>query len=73
MSNDSVDLRLARAEERIAWLERHVTAQDRVMLDLSRDLDRLRAELKLLGGRATLAPAGEDALPAASEERPPHY
>ena len=39
-------------EEKVAYLERHVTAQDKVMLELSDLLARVRAELKMLRERA---------------------
>ena len=38
--------RLLRLEEKIAYLERHVTAQDRAMLELTEELDALRRELR---------------------------
>jgi SlyX protein len=40
MPNERVD----RLEERIAWLERHVTAQDKAMLELHEEIERLRRE-----------------------------
>ena len=63
---------LKRLEEKIAFLERHVTEQDKVMLELGDELARLRREVKMLrdrtpSGGATAGP-GEEA-----EERPPHY
>ncbi len=62
-----------RLEEKIAYLEHHVTEQDKVMLEFSEDLARLRRELKLLAAR----PAGSDSAgtenDASNEERPPHY
>ncbi len=61
--------RLLRLEEKIAYLERHVTAQDRAMLELTEDLDALRRELRRV--RETRADAG--AAPEPADERPPHY
>ena len=61
--------RLLRLEEKIAYLERHVTAQDRAMLDLTEELDALRREL----GRVREARADAGAAPEAVDERPPHY
>ena len=59
-------------EERLAWLERHVTAQDKEMLALHDALARLRRDVAIL--RA--APAARDESPTAPptpEPRPPHY
>ncbi len=61
--------RLLRLEEKIAYLERHVTAQDRAMLELTEELDAFRREVRRL--RDARAEAGSAPEPA--EERPPHY
>lgn len=67
------DARIDRLEERLAWLERHVEEQDKVMLAQSETLDRLRAELRLLRDRAASL-SGDNAGPASpADERPPHY
>jgi len=66
MSNERID----RLEERLAWFERHVTEQDKVMLELSEDLARLRAELIALRSRGEAGGTGELLL---GDERPPHY
>ena len=63
---------LERIEERIAWLERHVTEQDRAMFEMGEELARLRKEVasllrQQLGSRNS---EGEDLGP---DERPPHY
>lgn len=68
--------RLDYVEERLAWLERHVVEQDKAMLEYSRELDRLRAEVKRLSERAGStavdgAAGGGASSPA--DERPPHY
>jgi SlyX protein len=60
--------RMERAEERIAWLERHVGEQDKVMLQLADDLARLRKELVQLRERSATG-----AAPLDPDERPPHY
>jgi SlyX protein len=67
--NDSI----RRLEEKIAYLERHVTAQDRAMLELADDVARLRRELKAL--RERQAPGDANAGPddSSMDERPPHY
>lgn len=66
MSNES--LRLARLEERLAWFERHVVEQDRAMLELAEDLNRLRAELRQVRDRGEPSTGGTP-----DSERPPHY
>lgn len=60
----------------MAFLERHVTEQDKAMLELARELEAVRRELKLLrlqqaGASAVPGVAGEGVPP--DEERPPHY
>lgn len=60
--------RIERVEDRIAWLEKHVGEQDKVMLELAGELARVRRELVTLRARTT---AG--AAPLDPNERPPHY
>lgn len=60
-------------EEKIAYLERHVTEQDKAMLEFSEELTRLRREILVLRGRLDA-----DSAPGAGggemrDERPPHY
>ncbi len=64
--------RLQRLEEKIAYLERHVTEQDKVMLELSDTLAKLRLEVRLLRERSASTGGGESELPP-KDERPPHY
>jgi SlyX protein len=61
--------RLDRLEERLSWLQRHVTEQDKAMLEQSRLLDRALAEIRLLRERASSGAPSE----SAPDERPPHY
>ncbi len=65
MTNDS----LAVLEERLAWLQRHVAEQDRAMLKLYEELDRLKQQV------ADLRKKGADRADESTEtdERPPHY
>ncbi len=60
-------------EEKIAYLEHHVTEQDKVMLELGDQLARLRREMERLGGRIGAATLPAEAGESAVEERPPHY
>lgn len=64
---------IRRLEEKIAFLEHHVTEQDKVMLEFGEELTRLKRELKLCAER--LADPGERRAegPGATDERPPHY
>ncbi len=74
MSLSSEDTRLARLEERLAWFERHVTEQDKAMLELSEMVDKLRRELLLLRDRQTAGANSSSLMDASAEqERPPHY
>jgi len=67
------DERLLRLEEKIAYLERHVTAQDKVMLELGDTLGRMRAELRLVRDRAGEGGVGREGDGERPDERPPHY
>jgi SlyX protein len=63
--------RTDRLEERLAWLERHVTEQDKAMLALHEEIARLRTELKQLRERPAASPGPGEAVE--QDERPPHY
>ncbi|MEI8089731.1 MAG: SlyX family protein [Opitutaceae bacterium] len=70
------DERSVRLEEKVAYLERHVTAQDKVMLELGDAVVRLRAELRILRERASESSSsgsGRDEGSDLKDERPPHY
>ena len=59
-------------EERLTFLQRHVEQQDRIILELSREVSKLAD--RLVGAEAKLtqsADAGDQAAPA--DERPPHW
>jgi len=59
-------------EERIAFLQRHVEQQDRVLLELSREVAKLVDRLARLEAKtAQAADATESGPPA--DERPPHW
>jgi SlyX protein len=66
------DERVERLEERVAWLQRHVTEQDKVMLEVFEKLGALERELALLRLRSTGEPSDGTPAPPA-DERPPHY
>ncbi len=65
--------RIDRLEERLAWLERHVEEQDKVILQLTETADRLRAEVRLVRERSSSGAGGEIAPGSTDNERPPHY
>ena len=66
--------RIQRLEEKIAYLERHVTEQDRAMLELVEQVEALRRELKALCERPVSGRgAHEDHVDDGQDERPPHY
>ena len=69
MANDTAE-RLDNLEVRYAFLEKHVAAQDRAMLEMADRLDRLEGRLRQLRERVE-GGAPEDNQPA--DERPPHY
>jgi SlyX protein len=59
-------------EERIAFLQRHVEQQDRVVLELSREVAKLVERLARVEAKTTAAADGPDGGPPA-DERPPHW
>jgi len=61
--------RLTKLEERYAHLQRHSTEQDKVMLELSEEVAKLRKEITSLRAQRSGDADGGD-LP---DERPPHY
>ena len=61
--------RLTILEERYAHLQRHVTQQDKAMLELTEEVARLRKEIAALRVQQASHPAPD----AAEDERPPHY
>jgi SlyX protein len=65
--------RLERLEERVAWLERHLGEQDKAMLELSEELQRLKREVAVWRERVAARDAADQAGPSPADERPPHY
>ena len=68
MANEESD-RLVTLESRYAFLEKHVAAQDRAMLEMAARLDQLEARHKQLRERLEQRSDGG----AMTDERPPHY
>ncbi|MCW5549701.1 MAG: SlyX family protein [Opitutaceae bacterium] len=69
-----MDERILRLEEKIAYLERHIVEQDRAMLELTEQVERLRAALLALRERLPESATGGGGEPASpADERPPHY
>ncbi len=64
--------RVQRLEEKVAYLERHVTEQDKAMLEMAEKLSRLTKELRALRER-TMGGASGEAPPDPAADRPPHY
>ena len=66
---------IKRLEEKIAYLERHVTEQDKAMLEMADTLTALRREMKGLRERFSQgrSPVGDDDGGEPRDERPPHY
>ena len=70
MVNDA-EARITRLEERYTHLQKHVTEQDRVILDLTERLERLGQDVARVRTDGDAAGSGGNDLPA--DERPPHY
>jgi SlyX protein len=64
---------IKRLEEKIAFLERHVTEQDKAMLELAEELAGLRREIKTLRDRTAAGSRGSNPDDDTPDERPPHY
>jgi SlyX protein len=69
MSSERID----RLEERLAWLERHVTEQDKEMLAQHEELARLRREFELMRARLTESDSSPEVGSSPEDDRPPHY
>ncbi len=61
-----------RLQERLAWLEKHVQEQDKAMLEMADELQRVRKLLLQVRDRLGSGAGGEEGGTDA-EERPPHY
>lgn len=67
-----MDPSLRDLEERLAFLQRHVEQQDRVVLELSRELAKLSE--RLARAEARLRQSADDAGQGPpADERPPHW
>jgi uncharacterized coiled-coil protein SlyX len=68
---DPVAQRSIELEARFSWLERHVAEQDKVILELADELNRLKREAQEV--RRRLKEAGEADTEIEPEAPPPHY
>jgi uncharacterized coiled-coil protein SlyX len=67
-----MDDRQRALEERLTFLQRHVEQQDRIILELSREVSKLSERLARTEAKVTqTADAGDQGPPA--DERPPHW
>ena len=69
----SLETRLLRVEERIAWLERHVIEQDRAMMEMAETVQRLKQELLAMRATVATSPGREANADGEANEKPPHY
>ena len=58
-------------QERLAFMQRHIEQQDRVVLELSREVSEISARLARAEAKAQQAGDIETGPPA--DERPPHW
>ena len=63
------DDRLAVLEEKLAWLQRHVAEQDKAMLEMAEEIDRLKKRAAEVAEKLAVEPGP----PPTGDERPPHY
>lgn len=61
--------RMIELEERYAHLQRHMTEQDKAMLELADEVAKLRQEIGVLRTQQSSGREG----PELPDERPPHY
>lgn len=61
--------RISVLEEKLAWLQRHVTEQDKAMLEMAEEIALLKRRMEEFRAK----PAAESDEPPAGAERPPHY
>ena len=65
-----IESRIARLEERLTWLQKHATEQDKVISQQSVDIEKLTKALLLLKKQIPDSVADDSETP---DERPPHY
>lgn len=63
--------RLRELEIKITFLDEHVAEQDRTILELSREIEKLSRALKMLVEKTDALEAGGNVPPA--NEKPPHW
>jgi len=66
----NIESRIARLEERLTWLQKHTTEQDRVINSQSLEIGKLTKALLALKKQVPVSPDDGSEMP---EERPPHY
>lgn len=62
------EAQISRLEERIAWLEKHVAEQDKVILSQTDDMEKMREAVLAIRERMN-----SRETPLDPNERPPHY
>lgn len=65
----NIEDRIERLEERLTWLQKHTTEQDRIISAQSFEIESLKKRLTQI--KTQISEPGEP--PAPSDERPPHY
>ena len=65
--------RILQLEERVAWLQRHLVEQDRVMMEFGEDIARLRREMAGVRERMTSDGNLSEGSSFPADEKPPHY
>ena len=70
-----IESRIAQLEERLTWLQRHVTEQDKVINSQSLEIKKVTNALLALKNRLPDHPdlAAEGDARELPDERPPHY
>jgi uncharacterized coiled-coil protein SlyX len=66
-----MDAGIRELQERLAFMQRHIEQQDRVVLELSREVAEISKRLARAEAKAQQAGDSEAGPPA--DERPPHW
>ncbi len=73
MDSENNEPRLVAIEEKIAYFEKYAADLNDAVVDLSKQLDAMRRELKRAESRFDEAVAKLDAPTDPADEKPPHY